>query len=117
MFRVILQQPCGFDWAIKTEAGESFCTQRRRASGPNRIETWFQTRARAAQNIRYHYDRSNEFYKQLLDQRMVYSCAYFRTTGAPLDEAQVAKLEQICENSISDPVTGSLTLAVGGGRC
>jgi cyclopropane-fatty-acyl-phospholipid synthase len=63
---------------------------------PNRVETWFQTRARAAENIRYHYDRSAEFYKQFLDRRMVYSCAYFRTPDTPLDEAQVAKLDHIC---------------------
>jgi cyclopropane-fatty-acyl-phospholipid synthase len=51
---------------------------------------------RAAQNIRYHYDRSNKFYKQFLDKRMVYSCAYFRTPETPLDDAQVAKLDHIC---------------------
>ncbi len=64
--------------------------------GPHRIETWFQTRARAVENIRYHYDRSNEFYKQFLDPRMVYSCAYFPTPDTPLDQAQVTKLDHIC---------------------
>lgn len=63
---------------------------------PHRIETLFQTRARAAQNIRYHYDRSNDFYRQFLDQRMVYSCGYFRTPETPLDDAQAAKLDLIC---------------------
>jgi cyclopropane-fatty-acyl-phospholipid synthase len=63
---------------------------------PRRVETWFQTRERAARNIRYHYDRSNEFYKKFLDSRMVYSCAYFRQPNLSLDEAQVAKLDQIC---------------------
>ncbi|MBI4873517.1 MAG: class I SAM-dependent methyltransferase [Acidobacteria bacterium] len=63
---------------------------------PHRIETWFQTRARAARNIRYHYDRSEQFYRHFLDRRMVYSCAYFQTPGSPLDEAQLAKLDYIC---------------------
>jgi len=63
---------------------------------PHRIEAVFQTRARAAQNIRYHYDRSNDFYRQFLDQRMVYSCGYFRTPETPLDDAQAAKLNHIC---------------------
>lgn len=63
---------------------------------PGRIETWLQTRGRAARNIRYHYDRSNEFYKNFLDTRMVYSCAYFQQPNLSLDEAQVAKLERIC---------------------
>lgn len=64
--------------------------------GPHRHETWMQSRRRAAENIRYHYDRSNEFYGQFLDTRMVYSCAYFRQPDMSLDEAQIAKLEQIC---------------------
>jgi len=64
--------------------------------GPRRLETLLQTRRRAAQNIRYHYDRSNEFYRSFLDTHMVYSCAYFRQPNLSLDEAQVAKLERIC---------------------
>ena len=63
---------------------------------PHRIETWLQTRGRAARNIRDHYDRSNDFYRQFLDRRLVYSCAYFRTPETPLDDAQVAKLDYIC---------------------
>jgi cyclopropane-fatty-acyl-phospholipid synthase len=47
-------------------------------------------------NIRFHYDRSNEFYRLFLDPRMVYSCAYFRSPAMTLEEAQVAKLDHIC---------------------
>jgi cyclopropane-fatty-acyl-phospholipid synthase len=46
--------------------------------------------------ISYHYDVSNEFYRLWLDDRMVYSCAYFRSDDATLDEAQVAKLDHVC---------------------
>jgi len=46
--------------------------------------------------ISYHYDVGNEFYKLWLDERMVYSCAYFRTGEETIDEAQVAKLDHIC---------------------
>lgn len=46
--------------------------------------------------VSYHYDVSNEFYKAWLDERMVYSCAYFRTGTESLDEAQAAKLDHIC---------------------
>src|SRR5579862_9653022 len=28
---------------------------------PTRLETWFQTRGQASRNIRFHYDRSNDF--------------------------------------------------------
>jgi cyclopropane-fatty-acyl-phospholipid synthase len=46
--------------------------------------------------IQYHYDVGNAFYALWLDERMVYSCAYFRTGDESLDEAQVAKLDHIC---------------------
>jgi cyclopropane-fatty-acyl-phospholipid synthase len=46
--------------------------------------------------ISYHYDVGNDFYQAWLDERMVYSCAYFRTGDESLDEAQAAKLDHIC---------------------
>ncbi|HYP39026.1 MAG TPA: cyclopropane-fatty-acyl-phospholipid synthase family protein, partial [Chloroflexia bacterium] len=51
---------------------------------------------RDATAVRYHYDVGNDFYALWLDRRMVYSCAYFRTGGESLDDAQEAKLEHIC---------------------
>lgn len=47
-------------------------------------------------NIAHHYDVSDKFYRLWLDERMVYSCAYFRTDGDTLDAAQLAKLDHIC---------------------
>ncbi len=46
--------------------------------------------------IGYHYDVSNDFYRLWLDERMVYSCAYFKTGEESIDEAQRAKLDHIC---------------------
>jgi cyclopropane-fatty-acyl-phospholipid synthase len=46
--------------------------------------------------IAHHYDVSNEFYQLFLDQRMVYSCAYFHSPEQTLDEAQANKLDHIC---------------------
>ena len=50
--------------------------------------------------IEHHYDLSNDFYAQILDDTMSYSCAYF---GDPalgpdpsLEDAQRAKLDLIC---------------------
>ena len=51
-------------------------------------------RDRAA--IGYHYDVGNEFYRLWLDERMVYSCAYFKSGDESIDEAQRAKLDHIC---------------------
>lgn len=50
----------------------------------------------SARDIQFHYDRSNEFYSTFLDERMVYSCAYFHTTDDTLEAAQLAKLDHIC---------------------
>lgn len=50
----------------------------------------------ALDNIHYHYDLGNDFYRLWLDERMVYTCAYFPTPSASLDEAQVAKMELVC---------------------
>lgn len=81
--------------------------------GITRMETWFQTKARAAHNVRYHYDQPTEFYKQLLDCQMVYSCAYFRTGEESLDQAQSAKLHHICRKLDLQP--DELFLDVGCG--
>ncbi len=47
-------------------------------------------------DIGYHYDVGNEFYRLWLDQKMVYSCAYFKTGDESIDDAQRAKLDHIC---------------------
>lgn len=54
------------------------------------------SRTWTANDIRFHYDRSNDFYKQFLDPRMVYSCAYFEHPEQALEDAQLAKLDRIC---------------------
>ena len=65
---------------------------------PARMETWFQSRQRAAANIRFHYDVSNAFYATFLGSHMVYSAARFRDAAWPLDRAEEAKLDEICED-------------------
>lgn len=47
-------------------------------------------------DIQFHYDVGNRFYALWLDQRMVYSCAYFRSAENTLDQAQQDKLDHIC---------------------
>lgn len=70
-----------------------------------------QARDRAA--IRYHYDVGNDFYALWLDERMVYSCAYFRDPSDTLDEAQRAKLDLVCRKLRLRP--GDRLLDVGCG--
>lgn len=78
-----------------------------------RWESFYQSRSRAAANIRFHYDRSNEFFRQFLDSRMVYSCAYFKDPSWSIEEAQYAKLEHICRKLDLRP--GERLLDVGCG--
>jgi Cyclopropane fatty acid synthase and related methyltransferases len=73
------------------------------------------SRAAAADNIRFHYDRSNEFYRQFLDSRMQYSAAHFSRPDQPLDEAQVDKLEGICQRLRLHPGDTLLDIGCGWG--
>ncbi|WP_206606178.1 SAM-dependent methyltransferase [Steroidobacter cummioxidans] len=48
------------------------------------------------ENIHHHYDIGNEFYSLWLGSTMAYTCAYFATPDATLDQAQLAKMEHVC---------------------
>lgn len=48
------------------------------------------------ESIAFHYDVSNAFYQLWLDEKMVYSCAYFENPEQDLDLAQRNKLDYIC---------------------
>ncbi len=52
--------------------------------------------SRARHNVHHHYDLGNDFYRMWLDERMVYTCAYYETLDATLADAQVAKLDHVC---------------------
>jgi len=47
-------------------------------------------------NIHHHYDIGNEFYALWLGTTMAYTCAYYPTAAASLDEAQTAKMDHVC---------------------
>ena len=51
---------------------------------------------RDRQAIAYHYNLPSEFYSLFLDDRLVYSCAYFHNPSDSLEIAQVQKLDHIC---------------------
>jgi cyclopropane-fatty-acyl-phospholipid synthase len=49
------------------------------------------------QNINSHYDLGNDFYELWLDRDYTqYTCAYYPTPEATLEQAQAAKLELVC---------------------
>lgn len=55
------------------------------------------TPARSRKHVAAHYDLGNELFAHVLDPSMTYSCAVFESENTTLQEAQVAKLERICE--------------------
>lgn len=65
--------------------------------------------------IAFHYDASNEFYATWLDQRMVYTCAYFPTGTEDLDTAQKCKLDYICRKLRLRPGERLLDIGCGWG--
>jgi cyclopropane-fatty-acyl-phospholipid synthase len=71
------------------------------------------SRAGARRNISAHYDLGNELFSAFLDRRMMYSCALFPRREASLEEAQLAKLERICEKLELGP--GDHLLEIGAG--
>ena len=54
------------------------------------------TLAGSRDNIHRHYDIGNDFYALWLGSTMAYTCAYYPTPAATLDEAQAAKMDHVC---------------------
>ena len=78
------------------------------------ISLWRRNSLRRARlNATHHYDLGNTFFKLWLDQRMVYSCAYFRQPDDDIDRAQAQKLDYLCAKLQLSP--GDRLLDVGCG--
>jgi cyclopropane-fatty-acyl-phospholipid synthase len=73
------------------------------------------TRGGARANISAHYDLGNDLFASFLDERMMYSCAFFPRQGASLEEAQLAKLDRICERLRLGPESHLLEIGTGWG--
>jgi cyclopropane-fatty-acyl-phospholipid synthase len=85
------------------------------SAGPSWIGGRFRSREADRRAIAYHYDVSNDFYALWLDQRMLYTCAYFRTPDDDLDTAQLQKLDHICRKLRLRPGERLLDLGCGWG--
>ncbi|WP_305984772.1 cyclopropane-fatty-acyl-phospholipid synthase family protein [Roseibium sp. MMSF_3544] len=66
-------------------------------------------------DIAFHYDVSNDFYKLFLDPEMVYTCAYFRDWSNDLATAQKDKLDMICRKLRLKPGDRMLDIGCGWG--
>ncbi len=73
------------------------------------------SRPRDCQAIAFHYDVSDDFYRLWLDERMVYSCAYFEDAAGGLDQGQRNKLDHLCRKLRLKPGERLLDIGCGWG--
>ncbi len=73
-----------------------------------------QSRSRSTQVGKRHYDLGNDLFKAMLDNRMIYSCAYWPKARS-LDQAQEKKLDLICKKLDLKPGMKVLDIGCGWG--
>jgi cyclopropane-fatty-acyl-phospholipid synthase len=73
------------------------------------------SKQRDAAAIGFHYDQPIAFYRSFLDERMVYSCAYFDDGVETLDGAQIAKIDYILKKVGLKPGEELLDIGCGWG--
>ena len=73
------------------------------------------TRKGSQKNIAAHYDLGNEMFEQFLDPTMMYSAAQFLTADDTLEQAQLNKLERICQKLDLKPEDHLLEIGTGWG--
>lgn len=70
-------------------------------------------RKKSRANVAHHYDLDDRLYRLFLDPDRQYSCAYFETPDATLEEAQLAKKRHIAAKLLLKP--GQTVLDIGSG--
>ncbi|HLB42884.1 MAG TPA: cyclopropane fatty acyl phospholipid synthase [Gammaproteobacteria bacterium] len=74
----------------------------------------FQSKKYAKLVGKKHYDLGNALFKAMLDKRMVYSCGYWKS-AQNLEEAQLSKLDLICQKLQLKPGLRLLDIGCGWG--
>ncbi|MCO8019460.1 cyclopropane-fatty-acyl-phospholipid synthase family protein [Brevundimonas diminuta] len=72
-------------------------------------------RLRARSNVHHHYDLTVDFYRLFLDEDLQYSCAFFETPDASLEQAQVAKKRRLVDKLLLKPGHRALDIGAGWG--
>jgi cyclopropane-fatty-acyl-phospholipid synthase len=73
-----------------------------------------QAKTRSGASVEAHYDIGNDLYTRMLDERMVYTCGYWKNAKT-LTEAQEAKLDLVCRKAGLEPGMRVLDLGCGWG--
>ena len=72
--------------------------------------------SRAKENISAHYDLGNDFFEQFLDPTMMYSAALFKPDeDISLEQASIAKLDQLCQMLQLKPEDHMVEIGTGWG--
>lgn len=66
-------------------------------------------------NISAHYDLSNELYETFLDENMLYSSAIFSSNHDSLEQAQINKMERLCQQLQLKPTDHVMEIGTGWG--
>ena len=72
-------------------------------------------RRHARSNVHHHYDLTVDFYRLFLDEDLQYSCAFFETPDATLEQAQVAKKRRLIDKLLLSPGQTALDIGCGWG--
>lgn len=68
------------------------------------------------QDVQFHYDIGNDFYRLWLDKTMTYSCAYFKSLEDSLEQAQKNKVDYILRKLNLHPGQTLLDIGCGWGE-
>ena len=82
---------------------------------PTATRTGGNTLRRAKENIHHHYDLGNEFYRLWLDERMVYTCAYYEQPDFTIEQAQLAKMHHVSRKLALEPGQSVIEAGCGWG--
>jgi cyclopropane-fatty-acyl-phospholipid synthase len=75
----------------------------------------FNPRGRSRNNVAHHYDLDGRLYSLFLDSDMQYSCAYFESSDASLDDAQLAKNRHLAAKLLMKRSQRTLDIGSGWG--
>ncbi len=70
---------------------------------------------KSQRNVAHHYDLDDKLFELFLDEDLQYTCAYYETTDATLEEAQLAKKRHIAAKMFLEPGQKVLDLGCGWG--